>query len=136
MADGIEQIVFEHRAVDALFAEFDAGDPTAVGRILDALTMHDEGEQHVLYPLIAEVAGGAGLDDAALAHSKVKMLMDRIRSSEGAALVDAMFELRSAVDEHVRDEEQRLLPALREAASPAQVEMLAARMVQVRQRVG
>ena len=47
-----------------------------------------------------------------------------------------MAMLHAAVADHVEDEEANLLPALQAAATPAQLEGLAARWEQIKQRVG
>ena len=55
---------------------------------------------------------------------------------EGAPLVAAVGELRALVDAHVADVEQRLLPSLADAATPAQLDWLAAHLEHAKQRVG
>jgi hemerythrin superfamily protein len=138
MANGIDLILQDHERVNDLFAAFaEAGDSTAIGQILDVLTAHDGAEHAALYPLAETL-----LDDEALlarckaAHSEVKRLIDYLRAQEGAPLVDAVEALRTAVTEHVQDEEENLLPALAKVATPAQLEGLAARIEQNKQRVG
>ncbi len=139
MPTGIELILADHRQVDALFAQLDAGtaDPSVAGQIFCELTAHDEVEQHALYPLVAAV-----LDDddllgrSLLAHSEVKTLIEKARSLEGAPLADLMALLRDAVQTHVADEEKSLLPALEKKATAVQLEGLASRIEAIKQRVG
>jgi hemerythrin superfamily protein len=138
MPNGIDLIVADHREVDELFAEFES-DPqgAVVGRLMAALTAHDEAEQHALYPMAGTLLGDLGLiERSATAHSLVKKQFDLIKSLEGEPLVAAVNGLRQLVTEHVADEEQNLLPALAEAASPQQLEALGARILQVKQRGG
>ncbi len=44
--------------------------------------------------------------------------------------------LRLLVQDHVKDEEQELLPALSDTATPAQLDGLGARLLQAKQRGG
>jgi hemerythrin superfamily protein len=138
MPTGTDLIRADHKRVNALFEEFaETNDATLVGQIIDALTAHDQAEHAALYPL-----AGATLGDPELlrsyeaAHMLVKRQIDALRSTEDAALVEAVEVLRALVTEHVQDEEQNLLPALDEAATPDQLQGLAARIEQNKQRVG
>jgi hemerythrin superfamily protein len=135
---GIDLILADHRRVEACFAAFSStGDTTAVGQIFDMLTAHDDAEQSALYPLMEAVGvPAAARRDALLAHTRVKALMEHARQQEGAPLVAAVTALQQAVQRHVQQEERSLLPALADRATPAQLDGLAARIRQVKQRVG
>jgi len=138
MINGIDLILLEHRRVEELFAAFhEAPDGMAAGSIFDALAAHDDSEQAALYPL-AEALGVAtdSVARSLTAHALVKRLVDHARAQEGQPLVDAVALLETAVRDHVADEEKKLLPALQQAASTQQLEGLAARWLQVQQRVG
>ena len=141
MPDGIDLILADHRYVDELFAAF-AADPQGaiVGKVVDALTAHDDAEHGALYPFTEAVLGDAAaakvLDRAGLAHSAVKKQIDQLKFLEGQPMVDAFAELQRLVQEHVKDEEKNLLPALREAATSAQLDVLASRLLQAKQRGG
>jgi hemerythrin superfamily protein len=136
--DAIDLILADHRTVDELFEQLNhTQDASYAGLIFDALTAHDEVEQHVLYPFAAQVLGSTTLlDQARLDHSRVKMLMEQARYLERGALVAVMTELQDAVQTHVQVEESELLPQLRAKATPAQLDVVAARMEAVKQRVG
>jgi hemerythrin superfamily protein len=138
MPNGIDLILADHQRVDALFEQFDStGDGTVIGLVMDALTAHDDAEQSALYPLVGHVLGHAAMvERSALAHAAVKRQMELIRQLEGPALVDAFAVLRRLVTEHVRDEEDNILPALAERATPGQLDGLGARIEQTKQRVG
>jgi hemerythrin superfamily protein len=135
---GIDLVLADHRRVEGLFARFDeTNDATVVGVIVDALTAHDQAEQAALYPLLGAVLGDADLvQEAGRAHSLVKQSIERLLGLEGAPLVDAVAALRQAVEDHVRDEEADLLPALEDAATPGQLDGLAVRFELAKQRVG
>ncbi|MDX6414078.1 MAG: hypothetical protein QOH23_1488 [Gaiellaceae bacterium] len=138
MANGIDLILADHERVKLLFAQFDeAGDATIVGQIVDALSAHDQAEQAALYPLAGELLGDTGMIERyAEAHSLVKKTIDNLMGLEGQPLLDAVATLRQAVTDHVADEEGKLLPALAKAATESQLDGLAARIEQVKQRVG
>ena len=138
MPNGIDLIIADHERVDALFTAFaETGEPALVGRIVDALSAHDDAEHSALYPLAGHVLGDTDLiERSAAAHAEVKKLIDRLRSLEGEPLVAAVADLADVVRRHVQDEEQHLLPALASACSPAQLDGLGARLEQTKQRVG
>src|SRR5687767_245372 len=136
--NGIDLVLEDHRTVDALFAEFGRTRSGAVvGVIFDKLAAHDDAENAALYPLaLGVLADEALLARAEEAHSTVKKLIDLAKNLEGEHLVEVMGQLRAAVQAHVQDEERNLLPKLRQRATPQQLEGLAARWEQVKQRVG
>jgi hemerythrin superfamily protein len=138
MPTGIDLIRADHEYVDGLFAEFAATeDGTLVGRIVGALVAHDEAEHGALYPLALVVLGDADVirrfDDA---HARIRHLLEHLAQLEGVALIATVDELRTAVTEHVADEEARLLRPLAKAADAAQLDELAARIDHVKQRAG
>lgn len=138
MPNGIDLIVADHERVSDLFDRFsESGDATLVGQIVDALTAHDEAEHAALYPLAGAVLGDeAMIEELSRAHSLVKKQIEHLWALEGAPLDVAVGELRATVTAHVADEEEDLLPKLREVATPEQLEGLGARIEQVKQRVG
>jgi hemerythrin superfamily protein len=138
MTTGIDLVIADHERVKDLFASFeDTGDASYVGQILDALVAHDDAEQAALYPLAGHVLGDVSLITRfAAAHSLIKQQMDLVRSLEGPPLVAAVKQLKQLVTSHATEEETKLLPTLAEKATAAQLEGLAARIEQVKQRVG
>jgi len=136
--NGIELILEDHERVNILFDRFeDTGDATLIGQIIDALTAHDQAEQAALYPLAGALLGDLpSIERYSRAHSMVKKLIEHMWALEGDALAAEVGILRAAVTEHVAEEENELLPALAEAATEEQLEGLAARMEQLKQRVG
>jgi hemerythrin superfamily protein len=135
--NGIDLLMADHATVNALFAEFTADPNGAVaGHIFDMLTAHDDAEQSALYPLVSRLLGPDAALDALTDHALVKKLIDRARQQEGDALLETMRAIETAVNEHVRVEENDLFPRLREAAVADELERLAARVLQTKQRVG
>lgn len=138
MPNGIDLILADHERVNGLFAQFiEQPDGNVVGQIIDALAAHDDAEHAALYPLLGHLLGDeAMIMRAAAAHSAVKAQIDEIKHLEGAPLRDAVAVLSELVTAHVADEQDNMLPALEAAATPAQLEGLGARILQVKQRVG
>jgi hemerythrin superfamily protein len=138
MPNGIDVILADHAQVSDLFAQFDeTGDATLIGQVIACLTAHDDAEQAALYPMTGNLLGDpAMIERAGHAHSAVKQQIDLLGTLEGSPLVDAFAELRRLVDTHVADEQDNLLPALAEAATPQQLDELGARILHAKQRGG
>ena len=138
MPNGIDLILADHRRVDALFTTFaETADGTIIGQVVDALAAHDDAEHAALYPLAGHLLGdAAAIERWAQAHSTVKKQIDHLTTLEGAPLVEAFEALRQLVHEHVEDEEKNLLPALRDTATPQQLDGLGSRILQAKQRGG
>lgn len=138
MPNGIDLILADHQAVAELFETFaETGDGTIIGQVVGMLRAHDEAEQAALYPMIGSVLGDVdGVTRSAAAHSAVKKQIDVLMGLEGGALTDAFVVLMGLVQEHVDDEQDELLAALADAATPAQLELLGARILQAKQRGG
>lgn len=134
----IALVMADHRRVEQLFADVHTTEEGGyIGQILDALTAHDAAEQGALYPLAAALIGDDPTLSSALdAHSEVKAQMERIRGLEGPPLLEAVAALEAIVTAHVAEEEEQLLPALVQRATPAQLDGLAARWSQAKHRVG
>jgi hypothetical protein len=138
MPDGIDLILADHQVVASLFDAFEStGQAALIGQVVDQLAAHDDAEQQALYPLAALVLDDAALLDRSLvAHAAVKRQIDHLLAQEGQPFIEGAAVLRALVEEHVADEEQHLLPALREAATERQLDELGGRILQVKQRVG
>jgi len=138
MPNGIDLLLADHRRVESLFEEYaQSGSAVLIGEIVDALKAHDDAEQAALYPLAGHLLGDpAAIARWSTAHSAVKQQIDLLMSMEGHPLVESVEVLRLLVQEHVKDEEQELLPALADAASPSQLDGLGARILQAKQRGG
>jgi hemerythrin superfamily protein len=138
MPNGIDLILEDHANVNELFVRFEeTGDATLIGQVVDCLKAHDDAEQAALYPFTGNLLGDAGMIElAAQAHSAVKKQIDLVTTLEGSPLVDAFAELRRLVGTHVADEQDNILPALAEVASPQQLDELGARILQAKQRGG
>ena len=137
MPNGIDLILADHQRVNALFAQFaETGVGAVVGQIIDCLAAHDDAEHGALYPLAGEILDNT--EDIArfdVAHAQIKRAIDDLRPLEGQPLIDAVAKLHEAVTAHVEDEELHLLPQLAAAATPAQLDEIGTRILQVKQRL-
>ena len=138
MPNGIDLILADHRAVEALSPAFDRD----AGR-----RRHRPGRRHAhrprrrrargALPPRAHLLGDAAFDRVAGRGTlAVKKQIDYLKALEGPPLVAAFEALRLLVPDHVEDEEKNLLPALADKATPQQLDTLGARILQAKQRGG
>jgi hemerythrin superfamily protein len=120
MTDLFESLSSEHRAVEDLFAAFEKDHDDATAReICDALTLHTEVEEQVLYPELRRIVDD-GDDLANLAedeHGAVRALIARVYEAPPIDLAPLIDEMRQLVERHVQSEETGLFPRLREAGA-------------------
>ncbi|MGP3998698.1 hemerythrin domain-containing protein [Streptomyces sp. 8N706] len=132
--DVIAELTTDHREVEDLFAQCRAaptGDP-ARRQLMDRVTMelvrHSVAEEEHLYPAVREhLENGDALADKEIAdHAKVEEILKDLegRAPDDASFDQLVMQLESEVGEHVRDEEQRLFPLLRQACSTDQLMQL------------
>jgi len=115
----------EHREAEAALALFEQTDDENVRiglaqTLVQALSVHAGTEELVLYPVIRrKVIDGADLIDHSLEeHQQVKELLvevDRAAASGGGNLRLLVGRLKTAVLQHVEEEEGKVFPRLRES---------------------
>ena len=137
MPNGIDLVLADHQRVNALFAQFaETGVGAVVGQIIDCLAAHDDAEHGALDPLAGEILDNTeDIERFDVAHAQIKRTIDDLRALEGQPLIDAVTKLQEAVSAHVEDEELNLLPQLAAAATPAQLDEIGTRILQVKQRL-
>jgi hemerythrin superfamily protein len=122
MTDIFESLTRDHRDVEQLFTRYaEGGDDAVAHEICDALTLHSEIEEQVLYPEIRRIIdGGDDLADIAEAeHATVRLLIARIWEAPPVELQPLIDELRGDVERHVASEENELFPQLLAAGANA-----------------
>lgn len=119
-SDLAELIATDHRKVEGLFEQLDSGQgdrKRLVDQVIDELTAHTAGEEQVVYPALRDmVPGGGGMADRALAeHKSMKEAISKLEQGQPGDLdfETALRNLMSEVRDHVPEEENELLPALR-----------------------
>jgi len=121
--DAIDLLKRDHREVEELFTEFgkstdDDERIRLAQRICSALSVHAKVEEELFYPAARDALGR---DDATMVyeadveHGSLKQLIAEI---DGNTANDEMFSarmqvLKEYVQHHVREEEMRLMPAVR-----------------------
>ena len=133
MPDVIELLEHDHREVEEMFAEFDkATDPkerrTIADKIIIELVRHSEAEEQAVYPAMKKaLSDGEQLVEHEISeHSEAEQLMKQL---DGMDPQDAQFpvlmgQLKSAIEEHVREEETDAFPRFRDAVSKDELDKL------------
>ncbi|UYB37786.1 hemerythrin domain-containing protein [Streptomyces sp. Je 1-4] len=127
-ADLIEELIADHREMDALFEQFDERPPGCIERklLLEALTIelvrHAVAEEMHLYPAVREhLENGERRADYEIAeHSSMEERLKDLegRDSEDRDLDRLVRDLRTEATAHMKDEERHLFPQLRDGAPP------------------
>jgi iron-sulfur cluster repair protein YtfE (RIC family) len=119
MASVVELIERDHREVEQLFSEFkNSRDAAVAEQICDELTKHTYAEDQAVYPIIAEkVDDGAKLArEADNEHKEARQMIGRIRNTtDETHLAELMQELEQAIQHHVSEEEDEMLPKAQQA---------------------
>ncbi|MCK7622823.1 hemerythrin domain-containing protein [Streptomyces sp. RS10V-4] len=124
----IAELTKDHREVDALFTRIEA-QPAGHKRrreLADELTAelvrHSVAEEQYLYPAVRKhVADADSLADQEIEdHAQVERLLKDLegREADDAGFDALVAQVKAAVTEHVRDEEERLFPMLAASCSP------------------
>lgn len=120
--DAVELLTTDHKAVKNLFQtyqklvdkESDSKELIALAnKICEALTVHAQVEEELLYPAIRKSFDKQVLiDEAAVEHATVKALIEQITSGNRRdSLYDAKVKvLGEYVDHHVKEEEGEIFP--------------------------
>jgi hemerythrin superfamily protein len=121
--DAIALLKQDHRAVEALFEEFEAADeseqPELATRICQMLTVHAQIEEEYLYPQAKDALGEEDDEmvyEAEIEHGSAKELIAKIEASTSEdpqfkALVKVLSEY---IKHHVKEEEKELFPSLKD----------------------
>lgn len=141
--DAIELLEHDHRMVEQLFRDYEmaASDTQrrgAVEILIRELSKHTALEELTVYPLARRLLPGtaAELDEHLDGHMDVKNLLaalDGLPAGDGRE-PELVARLRKEVERHIRGEEDRLLPALRDAVDPPALKELGHRLEQAKRK--
>jgi len=130
----IAELTSDHREVEALFERLEAVEPgdkqaaELVDQITIELVRHSVAEEQYLYPAVREsVPGGDAMAAKEIGdHAKVELLLKDLqyRPADDESFKPLTEQLIAEVASHVKDEEERLFPALLEACSFEQLDDL------------
>jgi hemerythrin-like domain-containing protein len=121
--DAIALLKQDHRAVEALFEEFEDAEESEQSdlatRICQMLTVHAQIEEEILYPAAKEAFGEEEDEmvyEAEIEHGSAKELIAKIEAGtpedpEFGPLVKVLSEY---IKHHVKEEEKEMFPALKE----------------------
>ena len=122
--DAITLLKQDHRAVEALFQDFEKSDDEELGpiaeRVCQMLTIHAQIEEEILYPAAKDTFEDEEdtelVNEAAVEHASAKELIEKIEAmSEDDELFKATVTVLSEyIKHHVKEEEQELFPKLKE----------------------
>lgn len=119
----------QHRAVEALFAKIEAGEPEALKDLASALAAHMVIEHEFFYPAARDVDLDA-VFEAFEEHSIAEVALKRALSTDPEEDVfDARVKvLKELIAHHVEEEEDELFPAVEAKIDAAVLESLGAKM--------
>jgi hemerythrin superfamily protein len=124
MADVTQVLSDQHREVESLFEQFTATASTEsqqdiVRTIIETLSRHSAVEEMTVYPAIAEEVGQPAADSLLGEHQELKELLAEIEKLgvSDPAWEQKVLQARTAVQEHVAEEERDVFPRFRSEVS-------------------
>lgn len=141
--DLIEVIVSDHRAVEGVFSQLEQGqgDPAQrkgmVDHVITELVRHSVAEEQYMYPAARKALpdGDRIADHEIEEHAEAERVMKEL---SGLQPEDPRFEellgtLMSDIRHHVEDEENDLLPRLRESCSKDELQQLGSKVLRAKE---
>ncbi len=135
-ADAIELLISDHRELEQLFNMMDAARATGhadeqryvAEHVVEDLSVHAVIEEMILYPAMRDALpdGDQLVEDALEEHQEAKELLTRIdgKDPQSEEARNAFDELVSTIRHHVQEEENDLLPRLREALGQERLQQM------------
>lgn len=124
--DWCEGLTKEHKATLAVVDKLQVISPdhpekrtALLTSLTHMITKHAMQEEHVIYPMLRRDEGAESADSLNRDHGEVKaMLYDLGHMEKGdPVFAETLGQLRSALEVHMREEEETLFPALRDRLS-------------------
>lgn len=139
MADVVDVIMKDHRELERLFDEMlDSPDKRAnlLPVMTTLLTAHSRAEEDAVYPAARQAGGAEDVEHSQEEHLEADQLAERLRGLDPASddFTAALKELVDAVTHHVEEEEESVLPGMRENLDDAERERLADAFLESRER--
>jgi len=144
--DVIKLIKQDHETVEGLFKKFEEAGSKAyktkrsiADRVIQELSVHAELEEQLMYPVMRRVLddGEELVQEAIVEHTEAKKTMAEMSGLSGEdPLLDAkMSALIGEVRHHVKEEEEEMLPKLRDGMSRQELEDLGQRMQEAKKEM-
>jgi len=125
-----EIISMDHRKVDTLFMEIEkTEDPQKLqeffGQLYKDLRVHSEAEEQIVYPAVRSYYGNT--QELYDEQAQMKQMLAHIKALNPSAsdFKEQLKQLKAAVQDHVRQEENDMFPHIRRNLSEAQMEQMA-----------
>jgi len=139
MADVVNLIKAQHRAIDDLLEQAQQAEPDQVRELLqqvaDVLLPHSEAEESFVYPAIREydASEDAEVKDGTAEHHHIEGLLREllVEDPSGPGFDGKLAAMVAELRHHVEEEEQDLLPVLSEKADDDEREELGIRFAEV-----
>ncbi|OBF41683.1 hemerythrin [Mycobacterium sp. ACS1612] len=131
--DVVDDIITDHREVEAVFEELERGGDgqnrrELVEHVITELVRHSVGEEQYVYPTARRVLddGDKIADHELEEHAKAEKIMKEIEKtdSDDPKFEELVRQLMKDIRHHIKDEEGDLLPALRKACDEADLREL------------
>jgi iron-sulfur cluster repair protein YtfE (RIC family) len=125
-----QAITDDHRKVEEISEKLDedSGDrEELIEQLRRELEAHTQGEEKAVYPELGKIGELKDLVDHSIEeHDEVRQLLQRLEAAkDDEELSDILDELQSAVQDHVEEEEEQIIPvAQKEIASDKAETML------------
>jgi hemerythrin superfamily protein len=142
--DALQILVKDHREVDQLFEQIEKTDNRETEnreqlfqRLRRELELHTAVEEKIFYPEMKQLEGTKQLVGEALAeHGEVKQMLQEIGklSADDDQWSEMLNELKMAVQDHVREEEDQMFPAARGALDEDRLNELGRQIQQMKQK--
>jgi hemerythrin superfamily protein len=125
----IDDIITDHREVESVFMQLESADPRTqpelVEHVIAELVRHSVAEEQYLYPAAREVLddGDELADHELKEHAEAEEVMKNIDKAGPSepGYDDLVRELIADIRHHIGDEENDLLPKLRDACTAEQL---------------
>jgi len=110
-----QAITDDHRKVEDIFEKLDEGNgdrEELIVQLRRELEAHTQGEEKAVYPELGKIGELKDLVDHSIEeHGEVRQLLQRLEEAEDdEEISDILDELQSAVQDHVEEEEEQLIP--------------------------
>lgn len=125
----VDLIMNDHRALERIFDELREKPekrPTLVPVMITLLTAHSRAEESEVYPAVARAGGVEDVEHSQKEHLVADQLAAKVAETDvdSPDFDDALQELIDAVLHHVEEEEESVLPDMRESMDDARLDEL------------
>jgi iron-sulfur cluster repair protein YtfE (RIC family) len=142
--DLYQMLIQDHRAVDDLFDKIENSEKNAietrqrlVEKLREELELHAQVEERIVYPAFKKHEGVRDfIDESQKEHGEIKRTLQILgrMSPEAADWTERLDQLESAVEHHVREEEEKVFPAARKEIGEDEAADLARRVQEMKQK--